>query len=362
MDTEKTQAPEAVEDSGDQSVEELLSAEFDRMEAGEAEETETVIETGDAEEADPVVVDDPESEVVQASDDVESAEASGYNEPAPERWPANLKEHYDKLDPDSRKLLMEQVYKPMQRQYTDSTQELAGIRRAIEPMVNSMNQYRNDFERMGVQPEEAFRTQMAWAAHFARVGPAKGVADMQAAYGLNSTPEGGQEPEVYLTPVERGLKDQLNAVQQSLAETSHAQQTHVQQQSEQSNQAYVSGVRNELLSFINEQKDGKAAHPHVEKVAPAIAGIIRGGLVNKVDQYGQSIPVAAQMQQAYDMACRLDPSISTAPQNNGQAGRAIAAQNADVVANTPSAEPEVSNLTMSEQIEANYDKLNRKVG
>ena len=53
--------------------------------------------------------------------------------------------------------MLDGIYKPMQRQYGQTTQELAEMRKGLEPMLESMNQYRGDFERMGVNPAEAFR-------------------------------------------------------------------------------------------------------------------------------------------------------------------------------------------------------------
>jgi hypothetical protein len=365
---EKQQESEAPE-AQDMSVEEQLSAEFDRMEAesegeteheeiettAEAEETET--EETEAEEKTSV-----EEEEAQAVEEQQEAEESGYTEPAPERWPDEMKEVYNKLPPEARQLMMEQVYKPMQRTYTQTTQELAARQKALNPMLQSLDQYRNDFERMGVQPEEAFRTQVAWAAHFARVGPQQGIADMQAAYGMDTKPA-GQEVEEYLTPVERSLKADLNELKQQLGQTSQAQQGFVQQQQQQQQIAHAQAVQSELQGFINEQKDGKPAHPHVEKVAPAIAGIIRGGLINRTDDYGQPVSIRDQMAQAYEMACRLDPSINTATPGKKQSARAIAAQESSVVSTgTDDDNENRGQLTVEQQLEQEYDRLNRRVG
>ena len=344
-------------------LEEVLSESFDKMEAGEdveVEEVEEELETEAEAEAEAEV--EEEAEPVEAEETVaeaEQAEAeeSGYNDPAPERWPAEMKQVYNDLPPEARKMMMEQVYKPMQAQYTRTTQELAESRKAIEPMLEAMNQYRNDFERMGTNPVEAFRTQVAWAAHFARVGPQQGIADLQAAYG--QAPATGQEDEPYLTPVERAMKAELGELKQQLNQTSQGQQQYLEQQAQAQQNAYVNGVRSELNAFCNEQKDGKPVHPHIEKVAPAIAGIIRGGLIRKTDDYGQPIGIKGQMKQAYDMACRLDPSINAAKSDGGQAGRAKAAKAVDVVAKTAAGEADVPEMSIEDQLDAEYDRLSR---
>jgi hypothetical protein len=359
---QESAAPEAQ----DMSIEEQLSVEFDRLESeleGETEVEEAEQTEGAEVEASQEVeaVEDEEVSDQEAIEEQQEAEDSGYTEPAPERWPDEMKTVYNDLPPEARKLMMEQVYKPMQRTYTQSTQELSQMRKAIDPMLQSMAQYQNDFERMGVNPHEAFRTQMAWAAHFARVGPQQGMADMQAAYGMDTAPA-GQQAEEYLTPVERQLKSDLDSLKQQLGQTSQQQQSWQEQQAQAQQQAYVNGVQSELHQFINQKKEGKLAHPHVEKVAPAIAGIIRGGLINKTDDYGQPLSITAQMEQAYNMACRLDPSISVPESSSRQKGNAIAAQNAGVVAKNPAGETDVPELTMSEYLDQEYDRLSRRTG
>lgn len=351
-----SEAPK-VDRLGDTDTESVLSQEFDRLAnaeetTGESEEEEEIEASSDSEET-PVdeLVDDEQ----QAAEEQQEAEDSGYEEPAPERWPSELKEYYNKLEPEGRKLLMDHVYKPMQRTYTQTTQQLAEMRKTLDPLMQTMGQYRNDFERMGVDPQEAFTKQMAWAAHFARVGPEQGIRDMQEAYGLNGAQDKGQEE--YLTPTERKMKAELDALKQQTSQVGQQFMSQQQAQQQQQYQQHVNGIRNELQSFINEQKDGKPAHPHVEKVAPAIAGIIRGGLIKNVDDYGQPISIRDQMEQAYNMACRLDPSIRTATTNKRQVKAVKNAQDANVVANTPAGQESVPNLSMTEQIEETYDKL-----
>ena len=378
MDPQKTeQAPESVServDSVDLESEvadlyDTLDAKSDAEEELETGETETAgeVETT-AEETTETAVEETATaaetetaETTAAVEEITDAAESGYTEPAPERWPAEMKEIYAKLPPEGRQMMMEQVYKPMQAQYTRSTQELAEVRKMVDPMVESLNQYRNDFERMGVNPAEAFRTQMAWAAHFSRVGPQQGIADMQAAYGQTPAAAGQQEEE-YLTPVERAMKTEIGELKQQIGQTSQGQKDYLEQQAQKQQQHQYNQVGNGLQSFINEQKDGKPAHPHIERVAPAIAGLIRGGLINSQDQYGQPIPIRDQMSQAYTMAVGMDPSLGVASGSNEQASKAIAAQKVGVVANTPAGTADVEELTVSEQLDAEYDRLSRRVG
>ena len=67
------------------------------------------------------------------------------------------------------------------------------MRQQINPVLESMKQYSSDFERTGVNPVEAFQSQLAWAAHIQRVGAEKGLSDMRDAYGLGQPQENGRQ-------------------------------------------------------------------------------------------------------------------------------------------------------------------------
>ena len=62
-----------------------------------------------------------------------------------------------------------------------------------------------------------------------------------------------------------------------------------QQQQQQALQARAQSIRNELQTFAGEMENGKPAHPYVEKVGHAMAGLIRGGLVEKFDESMQHL-------------------------------------------------------------------------
>ena len=326
----------------EESVEEEVTA--------DSESEDTVAETIDEVHQELSDADDPEVEVTE--------EVEEYNEPPPERWPEEMKEVYNNLPPEARQQMLDGVFKPMQRQYGQTTQELAQMRKGLEPMLESMKQYQGDFERMGVNPAEAFRRQMAWASHLARVGPEQGMKDMAASYGLQG--DSGQAEEQYLTPVERAMQTKIDALTNQVQGQQNFQQEQSQAQQQNYQQARYNEVQSGLQEFTNEQRDGKPAHPHIEKVAPAIAGLIRGGLVTQADDYGQPVPVKNQLAQAYQMAVDLDPSLrSAAPRNVRQVARAKAAQNVGVVTNTPVTRESGEVNSLSESIESLYDRLDR---
>ena len=354
------------------STEDMLSEEFDRMEAaGEgANDLDTEIEL----EAETEIAAEAEAEadvetetVVEASEEkselteeIQDAAESDYNEPAPERWKPEMQEMYNGLPPHARKALLEGIYKPMQKTYTQSTQELAGMRKSIEPMLQTMQQHENTFQRMGVNPAEAFNTQMAWIAHINTVGAEKGIADMQQAYGVG-TPKKAAGQEEYLTPTERAFKEQISALQNQVSGQQQQTQQFTQQQAQQAEDNARNEIQQNLNTFINEKTDdGNPAHPHVEKVASGIAGIIRGGLVSKTDDYGQPVAIRDQLAQAYTMACNLDPSIRTPIPGKRQAALIKTAQNAQVVTKTPAGHVSTDDdMPMSSFIEQEWERLNR---
>lgn len=333
----------------------------DEINAETIEEVEEVETTGE-EETVAEIVDDEHQELTDADDTTEEIVeevTEEYNEPPPERWPDEMREVYNNLPPEARQQMMDGIYKPMQRQYGQTTQELAEMRKGLEPMLESMNQYRGDFERMGVNPAEAFRRQMAWASHLSRVGPEQGMKDMAASYGLNQG-DSGQAEEQYLTPVERAMQTKIDTLSEQIQGQQNFQQEQSQSQIQASQKALESQVQTGLQQFTNEQRDGKPAHPHIDKVAPAIAGLIRGGLVTQADEYGQAVPIRDQFAQAYKMACDLDPSIRSAtPGNARQVALATAAQNVGVVTNTPVTAESGEVHSLSEGLESLYDKLDR---
>lgn len=355
------------------STTEILEATYDEM-AAEDEEVEELVDEveeeaeteAETEAEEPAAETEEVAETEETEQVAETEEVTEYNEPAPERWPADMKESYNKLPPQAKKMLLEQIFKPMQRKYTQSTQEMAQQRATLEPMLQAMQQHAPAMQQAGLEPAEAFRRQMAWAAHFAQVGPEQGLQDMQSAYGLQA---GGQETvqDEYMTPVERAMKARLDQMEQHLGQTqqtlTQAQQEYMQQQQQQVVDQRAQSIKTELQTFATEEKDGKPAHPYIEKVGHAMAGLIRGGLVEKFDEYGSPIPVRQQIAQSYRLACSMDPSIkSVSPQSAQRQVAQAKRANSTVVGNTSRGAADVPDRPISSDISDIYDQLARKSG
>jgi hypothetical protein len=345
------------------NLSDMIAETFDQMESEGAEDEELEISAEDeAEDSEEATGEDGEQEVAEGEqeeaseelkEEIQDAADSDYNEPAPERWPDEIKAVYNALPPQARKAMLDGVYKPMQRSYTAATQELKAAREQINPVLEAMSQYSHEFERTGVSPQEAFKTQLAWAAHFNRVGPEQGIADMQAAYGVGRQSVG--QGEQYLTPAERDIKRQIDALQQQIQGQQRYQQTSLEQQRAE---ALRNEIQKNLTNFVNEKTEsGEPKHPHVEKVASNIAGIIRGGLIPKADEYGNPIPIRDQLARAYSMACNLDPSIRTPATDTRQAGRVKAAQKVSVVTKRPAKHTDSEEMNLTDFIEKTYDRM-----
>jgi predicted component of type VI protein secretion system len=354
---------EAIADTyEDLDVEE--TEEFQELEAAEEEVThvEEAIET---EEETEVEAAEGEEEIIAEAEEGEEPEAveaakEEWNEPAPERWPEEMKEVYQSLPPAARRAMLEQVFKPMQRTYTEATQELSQMRATLEPMLQTMQQHSGELQSMGLDPAEALRRQMAWASHFARVGPEQGLADMANAYGVQQGNGQAQADDEYLTPVERALKARVDRFEQHLGQQQQQSQQ-AQQDAQQAAQAQrAQALRAELTSFVTEEKDGKPAHPHVEKVGHAMAGLVRGGLVERFDEYGQEIPVKQQIAQAYNIAINMNPSLRTVkPTGSNEQVEMAKRANSTVVSKQSGSAP-VDEGPLRDSISDLYDRLDKR--
>ena len=339
MDPHKEQEPQSEE----QTLSEALAEHYEKvtepeMVAAEDAETEEAVTEDDVPADDDVTADsDPVEQAAEASEATEASddEEPVYNEEAPERWPREIKETYQSLPPEAKKAFLEGIYRPMQKAYTERTQQMAQMKARLDPMAQAMQNYQGVFEQAGVDPVQAFRDNIAWAAHFAKVGPQQGAKDMMAAVG-GQQPAGSEAgvqaaSDEWMTPTEKALQRQLDEQSAALNRITASRQQEREQQAIQNQQnAQMAGVQNELATFASATTpEGTSLHPHLEQVAPQMAGLIRGNLVTKVDHVGNPVPISDQLQQAYDMAVRMDSKLSQAradaAERERQAARVAAA-------------------------------------
>ena len=360
------------EQQAPQSLETELSDAYDDLEASGADE-EGVFEDNSIEESPDgeaeISEEGAEEEIAQGASEDEGHEEEGaeieagdYNEPAPERWPDEIKQAYNNATPEMKRVFMEQMYKPMQRQYTQTTQEIAQNRKALEPMLETLQQYAGDFEQAGINPVEAFNRQMAWSAHFAKVGAEQGAIDLAKAYGQAAGQPGGDNSDVYMTPVEKAQQARLDRLEGQLTQREQQELQRQEQARKAQQEARTNEVRSSITQFANEMRDGQPAHPHVEQVSTQMAGLIRGGLVHRTDEYGQPIPYIQQLGQAYQIACEMNPSIRQArdTRTRRQQVDKVTRASRDVVSKTPGQDVDVTDdRPLADSLSDLYDKLDR---
>jgi hypothetical protein len=360
---ESPNAPVEEQQAEPESLEQALSEEFDRQEAEEVEEHDDaeveVSSENDQEETEDNA--EPEEGTEEVNEAAEDAGVEDYNEPAPERWPEEIKEVYNNLPPAARKAMLDGIYRPMQAKYTQTTQELAQQRKQLDPMLQTLEQHAEQFRTAGINPVEAFQRQMAWSAHFAKVGPEQGAADLAKAYGQSTGQHKTPEEQVYMTPVEKAQQAEIDRLKGEFSNLSKSEQQRQELARQQAFEARQNDVRTSISRFANETRDGQPLHPHVEKVSARMAGLIKGGLVNRTDEYGQPVPYEQQLGQAYKMACEMDPSIRNArnTRTRRQQVDKVSAASRDVVSKTPG-HPEIQDDgPLSDTISDLYDKLDR---
>lgn len=361
MTQENTQnTPEGQVQEKPQSLADALASGYEEMEKAARESGDESLE--DALDARRDEDEDDIDAVEREASEEESEEKSEseYNEPAPERWPDEMKEAYAKLPPEAKRMMVEQVFKPMQRQYTKTTMELANQRKSIQPMLEALEQHNEVFKEQGADPAEVFRNTLAWASHLTKVGPEKGLADLRASYGLTDS-QGNEKQERYLTPVERDLKEKLDRLEAAQQQTNQQRQTEQQRlHQQQQEQAFIQArerIMHDINEFRTEKRDGKPAYPHADELEPQIRGVIEGGLVKRVDEYGQPVPFARQLRDAYDLALNLNPKFRKATSDEGQVQRAKAASDIGVRTRPSSRSGEISELPLSDDLSRMYDRM-----
>jgi hypothetical protein len=95
-----------------------------------------------------------------------------------------------------------------------------------------------------------------------------------------------------------------------------------------------------------------------------MAGLIRGGLVDRTNEYGQPIPYDQQLGQAYQMACEMDSSLRGAKTRQTRRKQVKLATNANrnVASKTAGvgADDKVEDIRpMADSLSDLYDRLDR---
>lgn len=227
---------------------------------------------------------------------------------APHTWPAEWKETFNKLAPEAKAIslqmnaFMEQGFQKKMGMLGKKGRELDSIERAVKPHMDRLH-------RAGLAPEIAIQRALAWDLHIQQNG-AQGLADMAKAYGFDPAqiqPQGEQE---YMTPTERSLKKQLEAVLQQVNGFQQNQNQWTQQQQEAWQRQQEDWAVNTLQQFVTAtDPSGKPLHPHVPRLQGMMARLINSRLAGSLDE-------------AYEMAENLDPETRAARQRQAAMSQA----------------------------------------
>lgn len=217
----------------------------------------------------------------------------------PHTWPAEWKETFNKLPPEAQALALRQN-ELMERGFQEKMGKLGRKGRELDSIERSVKPHLERLQRAGISPDVAIQRALGWDAYIAEHGP-RGLVDMARAYGFDPAAMQPQREEVYLTPTERQMRQQLEEMQRKLDEFGQQSRDTTQQQQERWQREREDAVAGQLHAFMSETDptSGQPKHPYLPHVQHVMARLINGR-------------VATSLEEAYDMAVRLNPDIQAA--------------------------------------------------
>ena len=275
------EAPEAKEESPPEKLEEP-QLKVEEQETPEAEEAEG------EDDGEPI-----EEPVGEATEDA-TAEAAPEEEedpesiPAPEHWSVERREAFGKLGREAQETVLN-MSKDFEGEFTRKSQELAETRKFAEAIRADLQPYSQELALSGMDEVSAVRQLIALHG-FAKRDPMGYLR--YAAKGLGVDIDSALTPEdSYVDPQVAALKAQVDQM------GGYFQQFQTQQQLSQQQQ-----VNAQIQAFADAtDSGGSKLHPYFEKVESAMAGLMKGGLVESGD-----------LERAYQMAVNMDPELAQA--------------------------------------------------
>lgn len=239
----------------------------------EPEEAEAEPESSEEEEAAP--------EETQASGDSEAEEDEESDETPiepPQHWAEEHKDTFRNLPPSAQEFVL-QRHRQMEADYTRKSQEVAEVRKALEPAKAHISQ-------MGVSEGEYVR-RLAAADQYLTQNPKQGVEWLAKQYGVKlDTGEQGTEEDEFKDPYVQQLEEKVNALESQFQsrqqQEQHASEQQIQQQIEQ---------------FASEKDEkGDYKRPHFEQVKTHMGALMNSG-------------AAESLEEAYDQAVWARPDL-----------------------------------------------------
>lgn len=217
-------------------------------------------ETEEAPEPQQEAQNEPENEGEQEASESEEGEEAGEEgegaEPekleAPEHWRAEHKEVFEKLDPEGQKFLLDR-HKEMEADYTRKRQqdsEMVKQAEQFQPIKDIFQHFPN---------REPVSTIKQWAgiAYNLEQNPKETLQQLAKQYQVDMAGESDYD-DGFVDPEVKSLRDQLQTLQQSMA-----------QQEQQQTQAQQEAVVSKIREFSEAKTEaGEPAHPYFEELYP----------------------------------------------------------------------------------------------
>ena len=257
------------------------------------EEVKTEAEAEGSEELDQKATDEdeetPEEEASTSEEPEAAAEGTEESEDtpvsAPENWNEDDRKMFDSLPNEAQDRLLKRE-KEMTADYTRKTQDLAEQRKELEALNKVLEPARQNIAATGIGEAE-YISRLLNADAALRQNPKVALQQLAQGYGvnlesLNTESESWNDPDPQIAQLQKQVLD-------------------VKGELNQFKQHNVQSARNETENYIktfSEEKDadGKAKHPHFEKLRVKMGNLIDAG-------------EAKNIQEAYTKSIRLDDDL-----------------------------------------------------
>lgn len=249
---------------------------------------------------------------------VTDAEASTPSLEAPQQWPASAKDAFKKLPADAKQFLLER-HSAMEGDYTRKTQELAARARQYAALDQVMEQYGPELTQIGYTPDRLIHQFMSVQKWLDRDAPSC-LSWLARSYGLTfgQLAQREQQTQSNVDPALLQLQQELYNIKSRLEQTD-----------EQSQQARVQSVENEIVSFATEKDSaGNLVRPHFEALQKFIIP-----LVTTLREEDPDAPHREILAKAYDMAVYANPETRSTVDNARKLEAAKATKRAAVSVN-----------------------------
>lgn len=206
---------------------------------------------------------------------------------APAMWKQSHRDIFGRFasDPERRELLQawQEQWKDTEGAWTRKNQEFSDFRRQAEPLLEVVQPYAQYWAQQGLSPVQGITQVLSYAEALAN-DPATVIPQLAQMYGVDLYQLVAEQP--YEDPQVAALKQQIQQLQQ--AEWQRGQQSQQQQHNR---------IAQEIQAFQSAtDEQGNLKAPHFDRVFERMLGLARGGLAQNV-------------QDAYDMAVRMDPDL-----------------------------------------------------